>query len=87
MNTQAATSPVKPNPVLLGLDRVVDFATLGEYRVVTDSARQAGSATATSGQRTSSGSTSRRAVVAARVRRPAAPPRPRSRLARERVRG
>lgn len=38
MNTQAATSPLKPNPVLLGIDRIVDFATLGEYRVVTGSA-------------------------------------------------
>lgn len=32
MKTQAA------NPVLLGIDRIVDFATLGEYRVVTGSA-------------------------------------------------
>lgn len=38
MNTPAATSPSKPNPMLLGIDRIVDFATLGEYRVVTGSA-------------------------------------------------
>ena len=38
MNTPASTSPNKPNAMLLGIDRVVDFATLGEYRVVTGSA-------------------------------------------------
>lgn len=38
MNTPALTSPVRPNPMLLGIDRIVDFATLGEYRVVTGAA-------------------------------------------------
>lgn len=28
----------KINPMLLGIDRIVDFATLGEYRVVTGAA-------------------------------------------------
>lgn len=37
-NVPAATSPNKPNPMLLGIDRIVDFATLGEYRVVTGAA-------------------------------------------------
>lgn len=41
MKTQAASAAnrVNPaNPVLLGIDRIVDFATLGEYRVVTGGA-------------------------------------------------
>lgn len=28
------------NPILFGIDRIVDFATLGEYRVVTGSANK-----------------------------------------------
>lgn len=38
MKTQAANAASAANPVLLGIDRIVDFATLGEYRVVTGSA-------------------------------------------------
>lgn len=38
MKTQAANAVSAVNPVLLGIDRIVDFATLGEYRVVTGSA-------------------------------------------------
>lgn len=37
MKTQAANAASAANPVLLGIDRIVDFATLGEYRVVTGS--------------------------------------------------
>lgn len=33
-----AAQATNANPVLLGIDRIVDFATLGEYRVVTGTA-------------------------------------------------
>lgn len=31
----SAPEAIAANPVLLGIDRIVDFATLGEFRVVT----------------------------------------------------
>lgn len=37
----SAAQATNANPFLIGVDRIVDFATLGEYRVVTGSAPKA----------------------------------------------